>query len=215
MSHLTGRYLGLMLLAVTAAFGADEEELWVQASQQAELRPGLPLSLTESARFRGDGTGLYHWYGEGGVTLKLAAGWSLQPAVRIARLKSTSGRWSSELRGALAVGRKLSLGPLDVAIRGRVEYRDYSARADGWWLRGRLVVAPGAGWKKSWKPYASEEVFHEFDSGRLRQNRFFLGATCPLGRGVSGNVFTGWRSSERAGRWTHQRILGLKADWKF
>lgn len=201
-------------LAFAGRLAAEDTEVWWTARQRQAWNRSDTLEVFETAKYRDSGSQLSEYFVEGGPVLGLGGGWQVAPWMHVGEVRSDAG-WSYELEPSVNTLHRWAGRWVSIATRMRVEYHERGDSRNGWKIRGRLTLAPGATWRAAVKPYLSEEVFDNFRVHRMDQNRLFGGAVFPLGREWSGDVYCGWRSDLTAGRWVHRRIVGLRAGWAF
>jgi len=189
---------------------AEPAELWVVGGIRHPAGKDQRLDWTYSNKWSEDARGHYEVYLDGSLTRMLNKQWSVVASLRQQREKSAALIWRDEVRPAVAAiySRTLPKG-WRLAVRQRFEYRILDRGRDDFWRSRSRVVLTAPAWENGWQPYVSEEVFHDHGTGRINQNRLFLGLQGPLVEKWNATVHAGWRSNLRAAGWRHTPVVNL------
>ena len=136
---------------------------------------------------------------------------------------SSSGKPREEHTGELDVTPKATVGPLQLSLRGRLALRTIqgSAGEQEWQFRLMPKVAiPTRLAGHAFTPYVADDLFYDYTRAAWNQNRFFLGASTPLGtyRGATVSVDVYYMLQSQLGRrhdWNSNHILGTKLSMRF
>jgi hypothetical protein len=189
---------------------AEPAELWVVGGIRHPAGKDQRLDWTYSNKWSEDARGHYETYLDASLTRTLDPRWALTTSLRFQREKSSALVWRDEIRPAVAATYTHRLpGNWRVAVRQRFEYRILDHGRDDFWRSRSRVVLTAPAWENGWQPYVSEEVFHDHGTGRINQNRLFLGLQGPLAEKWNAAVHAGWRSNLRAAGWRHTPVVNL------
>lgn len=189
---------------------AEPAELWVVGGIRHPAGKDQRLDWTFSNKWSEDARGHYEVYLDGSLTRTLNKQWSVVASLRQQREKSSALIWRDEVRPAVAAIYSRTLAEdWRLAVRQRFEYRILDRGRDDFWRSRSRVVLTAPAWENGWQPYVSEEVFHDHGTGRINQNRLFLGLQGALAEKWNAAVHAGWRSNLRATGWRHTPVVNL------
>jgi hypothetical protein len=121
--------------------------------------------------------------------------------------------YESRLRFAVNLENKWKTFSID--DRNLIEYRIRNSATDSVRYRNRLKFAYPIirGDKEVIAPYASNEVFYDFQAKELSRNELSLGVTRKLNLNVSADFFYIWQAN-RSGSLKHANIFGINVKIK-
>ncbi len=186
-SLLATLILSLLVNLLTVGL-ATGQEVWIGGQTKVNITDGdyyLPQDLRWSteARFGDEGIGLRY------LLLRVGPQWTFNEHFQLA-LSTTAiseegdeGEFQPQLRAELEPHVLWTLGPAKFDDRSRLESRWFSS-GQNWRYRNQLNISLDLG-ATPWVPFASEELFIDFDAGRVSESRSKMGVAWQSG-GESG-----------------------------
>jgi hypothetical protein len=193
----------------TAGRAETNHELWIYAAAQSKLNADWTGTVGVAARYSDALGGLSDRFVEAQAARKLSSTWELVPSLRYNQARTNAGLKRNELQSGLAAVWKGKAADWTVRTRMRVEYRDFDLPGDTWRFRMQFRIEPPMPEGSRWKPYFSNETFHDSGERFVDENRLFVGTNWSYDKTWSADVFLGWRHRPNANALENSIIGGL------
>lgn len=173
----------VLLFLVSPCFG----ENWYKFGVDTNIYKGLKIGCFEE--FRVDNS-LYSYSTDLGISNSFS-NIDLGIYFRDIHEETASGKKGTEKRTYFDLKVKGNLFNIDIEDRSRFEYRDLSTREDFWRYRNRIKIqTPKIIFSDfTLRPYISEEIFMDFEVGKISKNRFSVGTWVGLYKNVDVDFF--------------------------
>lgn len=198
-----------------AVWAETNHELWVYISAQTELDTNWTGAVGVGARHSDALGGLSDRFVEAQAARKLSPSWEIVPSFRFNKARTNSGLKRSELQPGLSAVWKGTVDKWNLRTRMRVEYRDFDLPGDTWRFRFQLRFDPPMLEGSRWKPYMSNETFHDSGDNFIDENRLFVGTHWTYDKNWSADLFLGWRHRPNATALANSIIGGVGLRAKF
>jgi len=207
---------------VQLGWARDDFQSWNAVEITKRLGPQWEAFFVPEVRLRSDASELfYHEYRQGVRWKRLK---HLHVGLNYLFVRDeSSGKPLEEHTGELDVTPQANVGPLKLAVRGRLELRTIQGSAGEQEWRVRLmpkVVYPLSVGGRHFSFFTSDDLFYDYTADAWNQNRVSLGVSLPVrqaqGVEVSLDVYY-MLQSRRSPRhdWSSNHILGTKWSVKF
>ncbi len=211
------------VLGHPSVWARDDVQTWHGAEVVKRFGSQWEVAWLPEIRVRDDASQLfYHEYRQG---IRWKPSKHLQLGVNYLFVRNeSSGKPLEEHTAELDITPKVSVGPFDCSLRGRMALRTIqrSAGEEEWQLRVMpKVTYPTRVIGRSVTPYVADDLFYDDTRGAWNQNRLFLGVSVPMGTRAGANlnldVYYMLQSQLGSKRrdWSSNHILGTKLGVKF
>jgi hypothetical protein len=197
------------------AYEDGDWQCWNTESIEGNLTENWKIKLEEEFRF-GDKMGqLYYHHTDCGLTSRLTDWFYLGLNYRQIYEKK-KGKWKEENRPHANGIFKRKWQEFKVKNRSRFEYRIRQGKEAVWRYRNKLTVAfPVKYTRLDIKPYLADEIFVDFDKGKLNRNRLYVGFKAKLVKRLKTDIFYLWQRSKKGGAWIDYNVIGAKLKVQF
>jgi hypothetical protein len=199
-------------LTVISARADDDFQTWQTVSLKWLDTKYVDLTTAVHTRFTDDSSDFALWRIGQAVSTDPLPWLRVGLAYRYTEAKTPAGDWRHQHRGEFQVTPHFQLHErLSVSLRNRLELRWNEGAGDvNEVSRHRLQFSLAT---PEWRPvrsvYISNEIFHNYDRGRISENRLVpLGLRFRLHEKANLRVFYMIRSVRGADEWRHVHVLG-------
>ena len=200
-----------MLLSLAAApqlLAKDDWEYWHETQLQVRLHDRLKWRVKGEHRLRDDFSDLFLNNLDTGLSWKASEHFEIGPYFKYEHEKDSRGNHINENRWYLEAVLKGNAGPLRLANRSRIAYRNKNT-SDSWRYRNQFKVSHVLPVKKIIiEPFATEEIFWDLTAREYNQNRAALGVQLGLNKHMTVSLYYLLKSSKRDSDWDEAHVLG-------
>jgi hypothetical protein len=194
-------------------FAADDGDFqyWNNESISWKLDENWKAGFEEELRLGDNGGNLYYAHSDLGLTYSGLSDW-LDLGLNYRQIfEKKSGEWKEENQPHINAALKWQFQDFSLSNRARFAYKNREDADNFWQFRNKLTI------KSPWKltgleiqPYIADEIFYDFDVNTLNRNRFYAGFSLKLFKGLKGEIFYLWQTSEKDNKWSDLNVLGTK-----
>ena len=124
--------------------------------------------------------------------------------------KNINGDWRDEHRLEAHAIIKWNFGDLNFSDRNKYEYRMRGNKQNSRYRNSLLISKPISLHGVNFTPFIKNEIFYEFDTSKLNQNRFSFGASYKLGKRTRFELYYTLKSNRIDHDWDNTNIIGTK-----
>lgn len=218
MKNIIGLIIGvnLLFLSLNPLFGAEDWRFWNTDSIQGKLAEKLSAKIEGEFRFRDDMS--KHYYTHADISLTYSVVKWFDASIGYRQIYSLKGEdWRDTNYPHINGTVKWNWQDWKFSNRVRFAYSMPEGADDYLEFRNILVIA--SPWKVTplkLNPYASDEVFYNFDLEEWNENRLFLGLGFPIFiENIGGKIYYMYNSKKSQGEWDNYNTLGTEVSIKF
>lgn len=208
---------GLLIpFAACFAFDGGDFQYWNTENVSFKLKDDWKVKVEEEFRF-GDGAGdFYYQHSDVGVTYSGIAEW-LQAGISYRLVfEENDGEWEYENRPHFNATLKHKAEGFTFSDRSRLEWRMPENSYTKWRYRNKLTLGHPLEFNEfKFTPYISDEIFVDFDKGKLDRNRLYSGIDFKITKYLKLDVFYLWQFSKKSHHWESYNVLGTKLKAAF
>ena len=178
---------GLFFLSVDRhlAWARDDFQYWSRYEISKELGSQFEVFYNPEFRVRDDASDFFYHEHRQGLRFKPSKYLTLGFNYLFARNQPQRGQPLWEHSGELDVTPQISFGNFYFSARGRAELRQVQGSSGE--VEWRFRIQPTMAYQVKmfgyqFKPYISNDLFYDVERDAWNQNRFYLGASFPLGK---------------------------------
>lgn len=197
------------------AFQDGDFQYWNVESITWKAAENLKMELEEEFRFGNELKDFYYQHTDIGATYSGLADW-LDIGINYRLIfQEKNNKWNYENIPHLNTTLKLDVCDFNFSTRNRFEYRDKENAGPIWRYRNKFTMKLPKFTQLEIQPYITDEIFVDFEEGKLNCNRLSGGISLELWKNLSGEIFYVWQSSESGDDWIDYNVLGTKLKLSF
>ena len=210
--------IALMIISAGYAFATDDGDFqyWNTENISWKLDENWKIGFEEEIRFGDNADSLYYAHSDLGLTYSGLSDW-LDLGLNYRQIfEKKSSEWKEENQPHINAVLKWQFQDFSLSNRARFAYKNREDADNFWQFRNKLTI------KSPWKvtdfeiqPYIADEIFYDFDVNTLNRNRFYAGFSLKLFKGLKGEIFYLWQTSEKDHKWSDLNVLGTKFTLSF
>lgn len=206
----------LFVLGFSPVVKADDGD-WVYKSKYGVSFPiveKLEAAVKTEFRFEDDMSKHYYSYGDAGLYYDWLD-W-LEVSGNYRYIRSDGGDWTTENRPYGNAKLKWKWGVFKFSDNNRLEYRNREDKDDLWRYRNKLKISYPLKWTKlEISPFASGEIFYDFDASQMNKYRLEGGISMKLIKSLKLNVSYQYDNKKKKGDWSYTNSLCTYLRYSF
>jgi len=195
------------------AFEDGDWQYWNTESVKAQLSKNSEFKMETEFRFGNNVSKFYYHHSDLGLLYKTSRWLTLGLNYRQIYQKKNS-IWETENRPHFNGILKWNWSDVKFEDRNRFEYRVREGKSTSLQYRNSLTAKPDIRWDRI-SPYIGDEIFYDFEIGKLNCNWFYLGADVNLLKNLGVTIFYMWQKREAKLEWIDYNVLGSKLQLSF
>lgn len=209
---MKGKLFGLavVIASVLPARGFDDQDWqwWSTEGVEYKTAPEWSTKGEVETYLSDDMSDLYYRHADIGLSRRVTSWFALGLNYRLVE-QERNGEWKRENRPHLNGTFSLKAGPVRIADRNRIEYRERENASDLWRYRNRLRV----GWplertRMILEPYVHDEIFIDSEQEQLSEHRASAGLALTFATRVKVEAYYMQISYKKDDEWLAANILG-------
>lgn len=207
----------ILTAAPGPVFAYDDGDFQYWNTESVSWKTGdLKLGLEEEFRLGDDAGNLYYNHTDLSAAYSGLADWFTLGINYRHILEDKDSDWKKENRPHLNATVKFKALDFGFSNRFRFEYRNREDAENYWRYRNKFSVKlPIKLTRLGIQPYMADEIFYDFDAETLNRNRLYGGISLDIIKGLSGQIFYLWETTEKSDKWNDAHVLGTKLKLSF
>ena len=197
-----------LMTAAAHAFDDNDQQLWVELSADKSLGQAWHVLVRYEARY-GDGISDFYLFNtEAGVMREMGPFLDLSFIYR-QQYDEVDTTWREERRPCGVATLKWHILGIAFKDRNRLEMRWFEEANESWRYRNQLTITPPLTLTKWFiQPYVADEVFYDFEPGKLDRNRLTAGLRASVGF-LTPTIYAMWQADCEAQDWQNTFVYGV------
>ncbi len=209
----------VILCFATSIFAAGDNKYYSEFAFKHKLNDKFDLFFTPEFRYNEDMGNLYYYQMRVGSTFHAHNNLDLALAYRFIQNK-VKGEWDNndvQFIEMIAIP-KIKLGGFNISDANKAEYRFYENAPNRWVYRNLLTFAyPTKIGGFEFTPYVSDEIYYDFEVGKVNLNWATLGANKKINKYLTLGLYYRAETSrvDSSSEWLTNQILGSNVTIDF
>ncbi|MBU1134129.1 MAG: DUF2490 domain-containing protein [Candidatus Omnitrophica bacterium] len=183
-----------------------------------KINDSFDVFIQPDMRFKDDINNFDYYHIRGGIVYHALKNLDLGSTYRFVQSKNSAGKWLNEYRLELDIAPKITIGRFKLVNRSRFEYRNLPTSTDRWRYRNLSKIAyPVKIGDFEFTPYISEEIFCDFEIGKINLNWITVGVDKKITKNLTLGLFY-LNETVRVGtrsEWDTNHVIGTKVMMSF
>ena len=189
-------------------YGRDDWQSWNSFSIKYNISEKTGILWSPHIRIRDDISDLFIWNFRQGVFFNYNKNLTFGLNYLYKDQKNESGAWSDEHRLEVLTTVKWKFARFNFSDRNQYEYRTLGNDQKSRYRNSLRVSKPINLHGLDLTPFLKNEIYYDFDTSQLNQNRFFLGFTYKLNKQTRFELYYMLKSNRKGHDWDEANIVG-------
>jgi len=190
--------------------GSDDWQSWNDISIKYKISEKMGLLWSPEIKIRDDISDLFSWRLRQGVFFDSQKNIILGFNYLYKDKKNINGDWRDEHRLEAHAIIKWKFSDLNFSDTNKYEYRMRGNKQNSRYRNSLLISKPISLHGVDFTPFIKNEIFYDFDTSKLNQNRFSFGTSYKLGKRTRFVLYYTRKSNRIVHGWDTTNIIGSK-----